>query len=212
LQLAVARELAPRAILLVPFLESAEPVLQVVAAGRAVGLHVDEVLVGVTDASARATLELRGIRHTCGAVIPGWRGVLRESSVAPYLGGWSIAGRDPLAVGSLVPSLNDCLPYHYPHHLGLSEGEALDFSSLVLQLTRRLLLALEEAFREAEGRLLSVHELGAVVRAPRCPPYPEGFVPPRERFPSELLAEDLEALARLHPATHAAHRTGRSGS
>jgi hypothetical protein len=64
---------------------------------------------------------------------------------------------------------------------------------------------MEETFRETEGRLLSVRDLGAVVRTPRCPPLPKGFVPPRERFPSELVAEDIEALARLHPATHAAH-------
>jgi hypothetical protein len=211
LQLAMAREISARAILLVPFLESAEPVLQVVAAARTVGLRIDEVLVGVTDAAARATLELQDIRHRCGVVVPGWRGILRESLVAPYLGGWSIVGRAPLAAGSLLPSLNDCLPYHYPHHLGLDEREALDFSTLALQLTRRLLLAVEEAFREAEGRLLSVHELGAVVRSPRCPPFPQGFVPPRERFPSELLAEDIEALARLHPESHAAHRGGRRG-
>jgi hypothetical protein len=141
-------------------------------------------------------------------VVPGWQGVLRESAVAPYVGGWSIVGREPLETGSLLPSLPDCLPYHYPHHLGLTEIAALDFSRLALHQARKLLLAIEETFRETEGRLLSVRDLGAVARTPRCPPLPEGFLPPRERFPSELVAEDIEALARLHPATHAAHREG----
>ena len=205
LQVAVARELGRNALLLVPFLDSPEMVVQVVEAAKAVGLEVREVLVGVTSASARATLELRGITHRCGAVIPGWQGVLRESVLAPYVGGRSIVGREPLETGSLLPSLPDCLPYHFPHHLGLDDVAALDFSRLALEHTRKLLLAIEETFRETEGRLLSVRDLGAVVRTPRCPPLPKGFVPPRERFPSELVAEDIEALARLHPATHAAH-------
>jgi hypothetical protein len=212
LQLAVAGELGRHALLLAPFLDSAEGVVQVVEAANAVGLEVREVLVGVTSAAVRATLEQRGIAHRCGAVVPGWRGVLRESAVAPYLGGWSIVGRDPLETGSLLPSLPDCLPYHYPHHLGLDEVGALDFSRLALDRTRKLLLAIEEAFRVNEGRLLSVRDLGVVVRTPRCPPLPEGFLPPRERFPSDLVAEDSEALARLHPATHAAHFEERRGS
>jgi nicotinic acid mononucleotide adenylyltransferase len=208
LQVAVAGELGRHALLLAPFLDNPDSVLQIVDAAKAVDLEVREVLVGVTSASVRAALKLRGIAHSCGAVIPGWQGVLRESAVAPYLGGWSIVGREPLETGSLLPSLPDCLPYHYPHHLGLSEVAALDFSRLALHQTRKLLLALEETFRESEGRLLSVQDLGAVVRTPRCPPLPEGFLPPIERFPSDLVAEDIEALARLHPATHAAHLEG----
>jgi nicotinic acid mononucleotide adenylyltransferase len=209
LQIAVARELGRSALLLVPFLASADGVVQVVEVARRVELDVREVVIGVTSAAVRATLELQGIPHSCAAVVPGWRGVLRESAVAPYIGGWSIVGRDPLETGSLLPSLPDCLPYHYPHHLGLAEIAALDFSRLALHQARQLLLAIEEDFREREGRLLSVRDLGAVVRTPRCPPLPEGFLPPRERFPSELVAEDIEALARLHPATHAAHREER---
>lgn len=208
LQLAVARELGRNAILLAPFLDSPEPVIQVIEAAETVGVAVREVIIGVTDAAVRATLELRGIRHRCDVVVPGWRGVLRESAVAPYLGGWSISGRAPLGQGSLVPSLNDCLPYHQPHYLGISENAALDFSRLVLEQARTLLQALENEFREREGMLLSVRDLGAVVRTPRCPPLPEGFLPPRERLPSELLADDIEALARLHPESHDAHRRG----
>ncbi|HYB24896.1 MAG TPA: hypothetical protein VED41_13925, partial [Solirubrobacteraceae bacterium] len=206
LQLAVVRELGREAILLAPFLDSAEAVIQTVTTAREVGVHVGEVLIGVTSASVSAALELRGIGHRCLALVPRWQGVMRESAVAPYLGGWSIVGRAPLEAGSLLPSLPDCLPYHYPHHLGLSGPAALDFSRVALHHARRLLHAIEETFREREGRLLSVRDLGAVVRIPRCPPLPEGFLPPRERIPSELLAEDIEALARLHPETHAAHR------
>ncbi|MFI5142620.1 MAG: hypothetical protein ACHQHM_01180, partial [Thermoanaerobaculales bacterium] len=206
LQLSVARELGRNAVLLAPFLDSGEAVIQTMTTAREVGVAVREVLIGVTSAEVRATLELRGIPHRCLAVVPGWQGVLRESAVAPYLGGWSIVGREPLEAGSLLPSLPDCLPYHYPHHLGLGGPAALDFSRVVLHEARRLLQAIEETFRQREGRLLSVRDLGAVVRIPRCPPLPEGFVPPRERFPSELLAEDIETLARLHPESHAAHR------
>jgi hypothetical protein len=194
LQIAVARELARNAVVLAPFLGSADAVVQVADAARSVGLPVREVLVGVTSASVRATLELRGIPHRCAAVLPGWQGVLRESAVTPYVGGWSILGREPLETGSLLPSLNDCLPYHYPHHLGLAGADALDFSRLAMRQARALLMALENAFREREGRLLAVQDLGAVVRTPRCPPLPQ------------LITEDLEALARLHPETHAAHR------
>ncbi len=206
MQMAVARELAHNALVLAPFLDSADAVVQVVEAARSVGLPVREVLVGVTSASVRATLELRGIPHRCATVVPGWQGVLRESAVAPYIGGWSILGREPLETGSLLPSLNDCLPYHYPHHLGLAGADALDFSRLALRQARTLLAALEDAFREREGRFLSVQDLSAVVRTPRCPPLPQGFLPPRDRFASELVTEDIEALARLHPETHAAHR------
>ncbi|MFH1177974.1 MAG: hypothetical protein V1750_11250, partial [Acidobacteriota bacterium] len=211
LQLAMARELGRKALLLVTILESADAVIEVVAAAERAGVRIREVLIGVTDARVRAVLELRGIPHRCAVVVPGWQGVLRESAVSPYLGGWSITGREPLEPGSLLPSLNDCLPYHYPHQLGIPEGAALDFSRLVLQQGRHLLQTLEETFRATEGRLLSVRDLGAVVRTPRCPPLPEGFAPPPERFPSELLAEDIEALARLHPETHAAHGQGRRG-
>ncbi len=159
LQLAVARELAGNAIVLAPFLDSADPVLLVAEAAKAVGLRIREVLIGVTSASVRAALELRGIRYRCASVVPGWAGVLRESAVTPYVGGWSILGRDPLETGSLLPSLNDCLPYHHPHHLGLTGSEALDFSRMTLHLGRRLLAALEDTFRETEGRLLSVADL-----------------------------------------------------
>jgi hypothetical protein len=162
----------------------------------------------VTDAATRAALRLRGVNHRAQVVVPGWRGVLRESSVAPYLGGTSILGREQLEWGSLLPSLNNCLPYHHPHDLGLDDSTALDFSRLALERTRELFRAIEESFREAEGRLLSVSDLAFVVRRPRCPPFPQGFVPPAERFPSDLIAEDLEALARLHPESHSAHRGG----
>ena len=204
-QLAVARELGSSALLLAPFLESPEAVTRVVETARALGVRVRGVFVGVTSASTCAALELSGIAHRCAVVVPGWQGVLRESAVAPYLGGWSIVGRPPLGLGSLLPSLNDCLPYHYPHHLGLDESAALDFSRLALESARRLLRALEAVFREHEGLLLSVRDLGAVVRTPRCPPFPEGFLPPRERVPSDAVADDIEALARMHPETHAAH-------
>jgi len=134
-QVAVARELGRNALLLAPFLDSAEAVVRVADAAKSVGLEVREVLIGVTSAAVRATLELRGIPHRCAAVVPGWRGVLRESAVAPYVGGWSIVGREPLETGSLLPSLPDCLPYHYPHHLGLDDVAALDFSRLALEHT-----------------------------------------------------------------------------
>jgi nicotinic acid mononucleotide adenylyltransferase len=205
-QLAVARELGSSALLLAPLLERPEAVADVVAEAQPLGLRVRGVLVGVTNAATCAALELSGIPHRCGVIVPGWQGVLRESAVAPYLGGWSIVGRRPLELGSLLPSLNDCLPYHYPHDLGLDESAALDFSRLALASARRLLRALEEVFRAREGLLLSVRDLGAVVRTPRCPPLPEGFVPPRERLPSHAVADDLEALARMHPETHSAHK------
>ena len=57
-----------------------------------------------------------------------------------------------------------------------------------------------------EGRPLTLPDLSAVVRRPRCPPYPKGFTPPRDLAPSELINQDLEALARLMPEAHPAHR------
>ncbi|MGE5236176.1 MAG: adenylyltransferase/cytidyltransferase family protein [Acidobacteriota bacterium] len=207
LQLHTAKELGRDALLLAPFLDSEEPVLRVQAAARAAGVVLREVLVGVTSASVHAALHLQGILHHCGAVLPRWQGVIRESALMPYLGGWSILGRHPLEIGSLRPSLNDCLPYHHPHPLGLDDAAALDFSRLVLDHSCRLLRRLEEIFRSREGRLLGLLDLAAVVRTPRCPPFPQGFVPPRGRVPSELLSEDLEALARLHPESHQAHKT-----
>jgi cytidyltransferase-like protein len=206
LQLHTAAELGRDGILLVPFLDSADAVQMVRQAARGAGIVIREVLVGVTSAGVHATLHLQGVPHRCGVVIPRWRGVIRESALAPYIGGWSIHGRDPLASGALLTSLNDCLPYHHPHPLGLDGEAALDFSRLALDQTRRLFVTLEELFREREGRLLSLHEMGFVVRTPRCPPFPQGFLPPRERVPSGLLADDIEALARLHPESHEAHR------
>jgi hypothetical protein len=206
MQLHTARELGHDAMLLTPFLEGAEKVLLVRRAARAAGVALREVLIGVTNADVHATLHLEGIVHRCGAVVPRWQGVIRESALAPYVGGWSILGREALEAGSLLPSLNDCLPYHHPHPLGLNGEAALDFSRLALNHTRRLFLTLEEMFRATEGRLLGVRDLPFVVRTPRCPPFPQGFAPPSERLPSDLLAEDIEALARLHPESHAAHR------
>ncbi len=211
LQLHTARSLGRDALLLAPILIDVEPLLQVVDAARAAGVRLQEVLIGLTSASVHATLHLKGIQHRCGAIVPRWRGVLRESAIAPFIGGWNILGRSSMQTGSLLPSLNDCLPYHDPHPLGLDRGGALDFSRLALELTRRLLESIEEVFRATESRFLSLPELGAVVRVPRCPPMPEGFEPPRDRLPSQLLAEDLRALARLHPESHEAHRSRWSG-
>ncbi len=207
MQLHTARELGRDAVLLVPFLEHEAPVLQVQAAARVAGVALREVLIGVTSSAAHAALHLQGIPHRCGSVVPRWHGVVRESALMPYLGGWSILGREPLEIGSLRPSLNDCLPYHHPHPMGLDGEAALDFSRLVLDHTRRLLETLEEAFRATEGRILSLRDLSAVVRTPRCPPLPRGFLPPRDSVPSELLEDDMEALARLHPERHETHRT-----
>ena len=207
LQLHTARSLGRDAVLLAPVLLDVEPLLQVVEAARGARLRLREVLIGLTSASVHATLHLKGIPHRCGTIVPRWRGVLRESAVAPFIGGWNIRGRPHMQTGSLLPSLNDCLPYHDPHPLGLDRGGALDFSRLALELTRRLLESIEELFRTTESRFLSLPELGAVVRVPRCPPMPEGFEPPRDRLPSQLLAEDLRALARLHPESHEAHRS-----
>jgi nicotinic acid mononucleotide adenylyltransferase len=206
LQLHTAAELGRDGLLLVPFLDGVDAVQMVRHAARAAGIVIRDVLIGVTSASVHATLHLQNVPHRCGVVIPRWRGVIRESALAPYIGGWSIHGRDPLAGGALLTSLNDCLPYHHPHPLGLDGAASLDFSRLALDQTRRLFVTLEELFREREGRLLSLHEMGFVVRTPRCPPFPQGFLPPRERVPSGLLADDIEALARLHPESHEAHR------
>ena len=211
MQLHTARELGHDAMLLTPFLEDADRVLSVRRAARTAGVALREVLVGVTNADVHATLHLEGVAHRCRAVVPHWQGVIRESALAPYVGGWSILGREALEAGSLLPSLNDCLPYHHPHPLGLEGEAALDFSRLALNHTRRLFLTLEEIFRATEGRLLGVRDLPFVVRTPRCPPFPQGFEPPSERLPSELLSEDIEALARLHPESHAAHRHGWRG-
>jgi len=208
LQLTTARELGHNAILLAPFLDSAEPVLQVLAACRKVKMKVREVLVGATSASVHASLHLlSGVPHRTGLVVPHWRGVMRESAVIPFIGGWSIKGKRPMA-GALMPSLNDCLPYHDPHPLGLDPEGALDFSRLALEQAALLFKVLEDTFRAGEGRLLSLAELSAVVRSPRCPPFPGGFTPPLECAPSELINQDLEALARLLPEAHRAHREG----
>ena len=207
LQLTTARELGRNAILLAPFLDSAEPVLQVLEACRKVKVKLREVLVGATSASVHASLHLSGVPHRTGLVVPHWRGVVRESAVIPFVGGWSIKGRRPVG-GSLMPSLNDCLPYHDPHPLGLDSEGALDFSRVALEQAALLFKALEDAFRAGEGRLLSLADLSAVVRNPRCPPFPGGFTPPLDCVPSELINQDLEALARLLPEGHLAHRAG----
>jgi hypothetical protein len=110
LQLAMAREISARAILLVPFLESAEPVLQVVAAARTVGLRIDEVLVGVTMRRHAPPSSCRTYGHRCGVVVP-LRGILAKAWWHRTRG-WSIVGRAP-GGGFTTPSLNDCLPYHY---------------------------------------------------------------------------------------------------
>jgi cytidyltransferase-like protein len=207
LQLTTARELGRNALLLAPFLDSAEPVLQVAEACRKVKVKLREVLVGATSASVHAVLQLSGVPHRAGLVVPHWRGVVRESAVVPFLGGWSIRERRPPGV-SLTPSLNDCLPYHDPHPVGLDPDGALDFSRLALEQAGQLFRVLEEAFREAEGRLLSLSDLPALVRHPRCPPFPKGFALPRDCAPSDLINQDLEALARLFPETHQTHREG----
>ena len=123
----------------------------------------------------------------------------------PFLGGWSIKEEHPQP-GPLVRSLNDCLPYHNPHPLGLDPAGALDFSRLALEQARALFQALEDVFRSNEGRRLSLAELSAVVRFPRCPLFPAGFVPPWDRAPSEIISQDLDSLIRLLPESHAAHR------
>jgi cytidyltransferase-like protein len=207
LQLVTARELGHNALLLVPFLDSIEPVRQVLEACHRVKVKLREVLVGATNASVHASLHLSGVPHRVGLVVPHWRGVVRESAVIPFVGGWSIRGRRPMG-GALIPSLNDCLPYHDPHPLGLDPGGALDFSRVALEQAAQLFLALEDAFRAGEGRLLSLAELTAVVRNPRCPPFPGGFSPPLDSTPSDLISQDLEALARLLPEAHQAHRQG----
>jgi cytidyltransferase-like protein len=207
LQLTTARELGHNALLLVPFLESAEPVLQVMAACRKVHVHLREVLVGATSASVHAALQLSGVPHRTGLVVPHWRGVVRESAVVPFVGGWSI--KEARVPGhSLTTSINDCLPYHDPHPLGLDPDGALDFSRLALEQAALLFQVLEEAFRISEGRLLTLNDLSAIVRNPRCPPFPKGFTMPRDRAPSEIINQDLEALARLLPEAHQAHREG----
>jgi cytidyltransferase-like protein len=207
LQLTTARELGRDALLLVPFLDSAEPVLMVAAACRKVRIRLREVLVGATCASVHAALQLSGVPHRTGLVVPHWRGVVRESAVVPFVGGWSI--KEPRVPGhSLTPSINDCLPYHDPHPLGLDPDGALDFSRLALEQAVLLFQVLEEAFRVSEGRLLTLNDLPAMVRTPRCPPFPKGFTMPRDRAPSELINQDLEALARLLPEAHPAHREG----
>ena len=149
-------------------------------------------------AAARAALQHRGITLRCGAVVPRWRCIVRESALVPYVGGWTLLDHEPTVVGSLRPSLNDCLPYRHPP-LGLQGEAALQFSHLALENALGLLRRLEEVFRGRTGRSLELPELGAVVRRPRIPPFARGIEPPAGRRPSELLADDLEALARLRP-------------
>ncbi|MBN2490916.1 MAG: hypothetical protein JXQ29_08710, partial [Planctomycetes bacterium] len=206
MQLHTARELGRDALLVAPFLDSAEPLLKIRDAARVAGIRLREVLIGVTSASVHATLHLEGIPHRAGCIVPLWQAVLRESTLTPYVGGWSIEGRGPQEAAALLPSLNECLPYHHPHPLGQDSAAALDFSRLVLTNARRLFLALERLFRSRELKMLTLRDLGLVVRTPRCPPFPEGFIPAERSTPSELLAEDLQALARLHPERHEAHR------
>ncbi|WP_306599652.1 hypothetical protein [Geothrix sp. 21YS21S-2] len=206
-QLTTARELGRNAILLVPFLDSADQVIRIQEACRKVKIRLREVFVGATSASVNAALHMAGVPHRTGLVVPHWRGVVRESAVIPFVGGWTIRDRRSMGL-SLTPSLNDCLPYHNPHPLGLSSEEALDFSRLALEQSALLFQVLEDAFRAHEGRLLSLADLAAVVRHPRCPPFPRGFVPPRDCAPSEFISQDLEALARLLPDAHKDHRAG----
>lgn len=207
MQLYTARELGRQALLLVPFLMTPEPVLQVVEACQRVKIRLREVRIGFTSAAVHATLQQAGVPHHIGSVVPRWRTVLRESSLVPFVGGWSILGRRPV-LGNLTKSLNDCLPYHDPHPLGLEHQDALDFSRMALEQGVQLFEALESVYREQEGRLLTLQDLGTVVRRPRCPPFPRGFLPPKDAFPSQIIAEDLQALARLLPEGHHAHREG----
>ena len=198
LQMRTAREFGGDALLLVPFLEDETSVIQVQEAASAAGLRIREVLVGITSARARATLQHLGVPLRCRAVVPRWRCIVRESALVPYVGGWTLLDQEPTVVGSLRPSLNDCLPYRHPP-LEFEGEAALGFSRVALENASVLWRHLEALFRERNGRALELAELGSVVRRPRIPPFRRGTEPPAGRRPSDLLADDLEALARLRP-------------
>ena len=143
----------------------------------------------------RDTMAVRGVDVDCVYYIPNLRNWLVESTLYPFIGGDTVKRRS-VKVAGLSPSINMILPYTKPF-LHDTDAEALfAYSACCIRNARDIFLTLEEEFRAAFGKNLTLGRLSEAVIAPLCPDRGECVNYDPNLSASTYLENDLQMLYR----------------
>ncbi|MBP3736124.1 MAG: cytidyltransferase-related domain protein [Lachnospiraceae bacterium] len=158
-------------------------------------IEIRKVILGMLSGYGRDTMAVRGVDVDCVYYIPNLRNWLVESTLYPFIGGDTVKRRS-VKVAGLSPSINMILPYTKPF-LHDTDAEALfAYSACCIRNARDIFLTLEEEFRAAFGKNLTLGRLSEAVIAPLCPDRGECVNYDPNLSASTYLENDLQMLYR----------------
>lgn len=146
-------------------MEGIEPILE------KVGVEVKKIIVGAMSGNGRDIACRKKKPVECAYFIPNIKAWVTESGFYPFIGGESVRKEEGEGIGAtLLPSVNDILPYQIPHFLcDVEPGDFYAFSALCLSNAEAILKEVERIYQEMSGRRLTVGRLGEVMAEPRYP-------------------------------------------
>jgi hypothetical protein len=142
-------------------------------------------------------MENCGREADCVYFIPNLRVWFVESTMYPFIGGDTVGGAKP-SVPGLTPAVNLILPYTFPRfYKGCGGAAVFRFSSVCVENSRDILLALENAYRERYARNLTLSRLSEAVILPLSPDKGAALRYDPNLPASACLSADLQMLMRM---------------
>ncbi len=135
---------------------------------REEGVDVSCIIVGIMSGRGNDLMQVQGRRVDCEYFIPNLHYWFTESGLYPFLGGDSVAGRNPME--QMLPSINMLLPYYYPKYIYDADPAGIRrLSQTALENAQAILEILERQHQVAFNTPLILRRLGEAVRSPRLP-------------------------------------------
>lgn len=165
---------------------------------REMDVPVKSLFVGLLSGMGKATAERYGLDVNYAYFVPRLDRWFHESKLYPFIGGDGVLDPYQGFRDSLIPSVNLILPFkNIPYMKDVSFSDQAKLSMVCLKNTRKILLCLEDLYREHRYNILYAETLGEVLEHPRYPYLGDGINIARQQKASDLVLDIEKRLERL---------------
>ncbi len=159
-------------------------------------IDVVKVIAGILSSNGKDILEMHGYEVDSTYFIPNLKIWIRESTLHPFIGGYSVQTSSDLKQ-QLIPSINHVLPYTTPNFVnGCSNRAAYNLSMVCLENSKEMFLHLESEFKNIYGKAPLLKDLGTLVKIPRVPSKGDNLHYDMKKKISSYIENDIENLIR----------------
>lgn len=164
-----------------------------------VALKIDSVFTGVATQRGRQRFLDQGIHIEGAYEIPEVKAWFNEGDLYPFIGGNGVK-RGQTFMNDVLLSVNMILPFVYPNFMkDVKAKDLYEFSSVCLENTKNIFLAIEKVYLERKGKHLTIQNLGEVMIISRWPDRGLGIDQDPHLKPSDFIDNLIEGLRRLKP-------------